>query len=58
MLNGNPGFALEQVPPLLLDTGYFVMDSSGARPDLGGGGDEEAATGEDTPLHIGEEAVT
>jgi hypothetical protein len=34
------------------------MDTAAARPDLGRGGDEEAATGEDPPLHIGEEAVT
>jgi hypothetical protein len=32
------------------------MYASGARPDLGRGGDKEAATGEDAPLHIGDEA--
>ena len=58
LLNRNGGFASEEVAPLLLDMRHFVMDTSGAPPDLGGGGDEEAATGEDAPFHVGEEAVT
>ena len=51
-------FVPQQVAPLLLDAGDFVMDASRATTNLGGGGDEEAATGEDAPFYVGEEALT
>ena len=47
----------QQVTPLLLHPGHLVMDAPGPGSDLGGGGHEEAAPGEDPPLDVGEIAV-
>ena len=58
LLHRRAGLTSEQVSPLLLDTGDFIMDTSRARPDLGGCGDEEAAAGEDAPLYVREKTVT
>jgi len=44
----------QQVTPLLLHPGHLVMDAPGPGSDLGGGGHEEAAPGEDPPLDVGE----
>ena len=47
----------EQVAPLLLDAGYFVVDAASLCAYLGGCGDEEAPSGEDPPLDIGQIAL-
>ena len=57
LVGGSAGFGAEQVTPLLLDAGYFVMDAVCLCADLGGGGDEEAPAGEDPPLDIGQVAL-
>ncbi len=56
-INRRAGFASEHVAPLLLDASDLVVDASGATANLGGGGDEEAATREDAPLDVGEVAL-
>jgi hypothetical protein len=58
LCGGSLSLPFEQVTPLLLDACHFVVDATRAGSDLGGGGDEETAAGEDPPLDIGEIAVT
>ena len=53
MAGRGAGFGGEQVPPLLLDAGYFVVNAACLSADLGGGRDEEAPAREDPPLDIG-----
>ena len=55
---GGAGFGGEQVAPLLLDAGYFVVDAACLRAYLGGRRDEEAPAGEDPPLDVGQVALT
>jgi hypothetical protein len=56
--DGGAGLLGEQVTPLLLDAGDFVVHAAGLRAYFGGRGDEEAPAGEDPPLDVGEEALT
>ena len=57
LIGSGAGFPDEQVTPLLLDAGYFVVHAACLCADLGGCGDEEAPSGEDPPLDIGEIAL-
>jgi len=56
--SGSAGFGGEQVPPLLLDAGYFVVDAACLCAYLGGCRDEETPAGEHPPLDIGQIALT
>ncbi len=48
---------LEQVSPLLLILRDAIADRSGPGSEFGGGGDEEAASWEDSAFHVREEAL-
>ena len=57
LAGGGAGFGYEQIAPLLLDAGYLVVNAARLGADLGGGRDEEASSGEDPPLDIGQVAL-
>jgi hypothetical protein len=57
VVNGGTSFTLEQIAPLLLDTGHLVVNPTGTRTDLGGRSHEKATAREDTTFDIGEESL-
>jgi len=57
-LGGSAGFGGEQVMPLLLGAGYFVVDAACLCAYLGGCRDEETPGREDPPLDIRQIALT
>src|SRR5215468_798795 len=58
LVGGGAGFPGEQVTPLLLDAGYFVVNPARLCAYLGGCRDEEAPAREDPPLDVGQVALT
>ena len=58
LLGSSVSFLGEQVTPLLLDAGYFVVNAACLGAYLGGCRDEEAPSGDDPPLDVGLIALT
>ena len=58
LVGSGAGLLGEQVTPLLLDAGYFVVNAACLCAYLGGCRDEEAPAREDPPLDVGQVALT